>query len=333
MGKILNPILQPGFEPGTSELDQLKAIVVPEIFTKYTVQKSVANSSFLRSGIVQNMAELNAAIQNGGQRVNVPTWYNKAHKAVSVKADDEGNPINSFSSYADIACVHVRDLPYGIRDLNTFLAGSDPLGRITDVYGQDWAVTEEQIILSSLKGIFGLADMKDSIVGGATSVLDSKLMNKAMFALGDKFTEIGAIAMHSQVLAKLRELNLIDTVMPSAVNAPLTYSGKEIIVDDTLVPESAGVYPIYFFGKGAFGFAENTGMSTVEMDRDILTHQTVVNSTRAFILHPLGVAYTAPASTTGETPSDADLENSANWTLVDDRKNVAITKLICKLDA
>ena len=63
------------------------------------------------------------------------------------------------------------------------------------------------------------------------------------------------------------------------------------------------------------------GTEGFEMSRDALNSDTNLINRRRFILHPRGVKFTS-ASVAGANPTNAELENAANWTRVWENKNV-----------
>ena len=48
-------------------------IIIPEVFTPYVIEQTTQRDAFLASGVVQPMAELNAA-EDGGDFVQVPFY-------------------------------------------------------------------------------------------------------------------------------------------------------------------------------------------------------------------------------------------------------------------
>jgi hypothetical protein len=156
--------------------------------------------------------------------------------------------------------------------------------------------------------------------------------------LGDCGDRLVAVAMHSAVEAALRKLDLIDFIPDSQGEAQIrTFQGRRVIVDDGC-PNRTGttdgvVYTTYLFGNGAFGmgFADLNGQPVegghgtegFEMARDALNSDTNLINRRRFIMHPRGVKFTS-ASVAGANPTNAELENSANWVRVWENKNVPV---------
>ena len=57
-----------------------------------------------------------------------------------------------------------------------------------------------------------------------------------------------------------------------------------------------------------------------------LDSDTVLINRRRYILHPRGVKFTS-ASVAGDTPTNAELETSANWVRVWENKNVRLVAI------
>lgn len=303
-------------------------VIEPSVFVPYMIQQTTEKNAFLASGIAT--PDENIVLDRGGRTVNLPFWKDLSGEA-ELLSDSAALSVNKIDAFGDVAAIHARGVAYGFNNIAKFLSGDDPMKVIADKLSLRWAHDFETVMTKTLAGVFGVAGMADSILDQSEAVLDSNIMTDAMFLLGDNFEKITAIAMHSKVLAKLQNLELVETVKPSESTVPIhTYAGRRIIVDDRLAP-TAGVYPVYFFGSGAFAFNENAEASTVKSDEDILEDTVVVASRRIFTMHPRGVKWVGTAA--GLTPSDTELATAANWSLVEDRKNVALALLKVKVAA
>lgn len=312
----------------TPSYDTIKDFIIPEVFMPYLQQKTVDHCAFLRSGIATSDSGIE--ITKGGRTVNLP--FNKILDGEDeVVSTSEGVTINELSTFADIAAVHGRAVGYKWNNFAAVMANNDPESVIANQLGENWAVNLEAVLTSSLEGVFASESMKDSVLDRSKTVLKEADLIDAMFLLGDNFQKIGAIAMHSMVLAEMRKNDYLDknqVLSDKTLDMP-RYMGKEIIIDDLLVPNKDGVYPVYFFGKGSVAFNENPKYCTVKTDEDIETDYVEIVSRRLFTMHVRGVRWIGNAK--GETPTNAELKVGTNWELVDNRKNVAVTKLLCRV--
>ena len=184
-----------------------------------------------------------------------------------------------------------------------------------------------------------LSIASESIAGqSATTRLNGATFVDATVKLGDRGDRLTAIAMHSATEAALRKLDLIDFIPDSEGKAQIkSFQGRRVVVDDTLPPRAGTtdgvVYTSSLFGPGAFGkgaaalesapLQGGHGSEGVELARVPLDSDTVLINRRRYILHPRGVKFTS-ASVAADSPTNAELENGANWTRVFENKNVRI---------
>ena len=47
-------------------------LIIPEVFTPYLIEETTARDSFLQSGVVAPLAELNLSSDRGGDFVKIP---------------------------------------------------------------------------------------------------------------------------------------------------------------------------------------------------------------------------------------------------------------------
>ena len=308
-------------------ITQISDLIVPEIYNPWLIQETVNNNAFLKSGIASS--DPSVRLDSGGKTVNIP-FFETLENGIEVLQDATAMTIHKITGNKDIAAVHTRGVTYAVSDLAAFFSGSDPLGAITAQLSQVWAEEYTKVLISSLNGIFGVDGLSDSISDHSSDVLTADIMADALYLLGDNYQKITGVAMHSRVLAKLKQLDLIDKQLPSELTDGYnTYMGKRIIVDDQ-IEATDGVYPIYFFGNGAFAYNESDRLIQFETDRIPVQGVDLIVTRRAFTMHPRGVKWIGtPAD--GETPSNDELATSSNWSLVENRKNVKIAKLLAKV--
>lgn len=319
-------------------------VIVPEVYNPYVIQKTEQLNAVIASGIATRDPEIvfpNVGTQvKGGKTIHIPFWKSlvDADNAADEILSDEGQlTINNISAGESIAAIHVRGKAWGANDLARFFAGSDPMLAIADMNAAYWANRMQHVLVKSLEGITDKTNgaIKDHVVDisgetGAAAVLSSEAMVDAIYKMGDHASELAGIIMHSQAMAKLVKLNLIDTIRDADNNIEYkAYMGKRVIIDDTLAA-TAGAYPIYFFGQGAVAFNEDTtSLDITETDRDSLGGNDILISRRAFVMHPRGLKWVGTPD--GTTPSNTELATPANWALADSLKNIPITKLVAKL--
>jgi hypothetical protein len=262
-------------------------------------------------------------------------------------SDSASLTVNKINADADIARIQNDAQVWSVNHLASVISGDDPMARIGDLVGGYWARTDNLLILSCLKGLFGAATMSGNLLAihsesvaaqSAATRLNGTTFVDACAKLGDAADRLTAVAMHSATEAALRKLDLIDFVPDSQGSAMLrTFQGRRVIVDDNLTTRAGTtdgtVYSTYLFGPGAFvkGVAPldgkplegGVGTEAVEMARVPLDSDTLLINRRRYILHPRGVKFTS-SSVAGDSPTAAELETSANWVRVWEAKNVRI---------
>lgn len=310
----------------------LSDVIVPEIFTPYIIERTAERSAFFQSGIVTPVADLN--VGEGGSQVQMPFWQDLAG-ADQVLTTAVDLTVGALTAEKDVAVVNARALVYGSKDLAGALAGSDPMSAIADLVADKWNRAWQTTMISTLNGAMGaLAAESPSVntldisaLSGAASDFDGSAFIDALHTLGDAETRIVAVGVHSATYASMRKQNLIEFIPNSqgVVNIP-TYMGKRVIVDDAM-PVTTGTYTTYLFGEGAIGYGEGAPKVPTETERNALVGggEEYLISRRHFVLHPRGIAWT-PASgvPAANTPTNAELGGTGNWTRVYEAKNIRI---------
>ena len=321
-------------------------IIIPTEFEKYAIERTAALSAFVQSGIVEHAPEFDLLASGGGREVKMPFWKDLTAPR-QLLSDSLSLTMNKITSDLDIARIQNDAQVWSVNHLAKAISGDDPMQKIVDLVGEYWARADQALVISSLKGIFASATMaanklsiaSESVSGQSSATrLNGATFVDATLKLGDRGDRLTALAVHSATEAALRKLDLIDMVPDSEGKAEVaTFQGRRVIVDDTL-PTRVGttdgiVYTSYLFGEGAFGkgaapldstpLQGGIGTEGVEIFRAALDSDTSLINRRRYILHPRGVRFNS-AVVVGDSPSNAELENGANWTRVFENKNVRI---------
>jgi hypothetical protein len=321
-------------------------VIIPTEFEKYAIERTAALSAFADCGIIEYAPEFDAIAAEGGREVRMPFWKDITPTR-QLLSDSASLTVNKITSDQDIARLQNDAQVWSVNHLATVISGDDPMQAIVDLVGTYWARTDESLLISSLKGMFGAATLAGNLLAihseSVAATTAATRLNGATFVdacarLGDRADRLTSVAMHSATEAALRKLDLIDFIPDSEGKAMLrTFQGRRVVVDDNL-PTRAGstdgtVYTTFLFGDGAFakGSAKldaaplqgGFGTEGVEMARVPLDSDTVLINRRRYVLHPRGVKFTS-ASVAGDSPTNVELENQANWVRVWENKNVRI---------
>src|SRR5699024_3978363 len=143
-------------------------------------------------------------------------------------------------------------------DLAAVVTGSNPAKQILSDFGDYTIRSDQQILQSIINALFakGSGDKKgclyDSHVsdqsGAQNSVISPEMVLDALSILGTSRGKIGVIAMHSKVKTELQKQNVQTKHYIPASESKTgfdTYLGMRVVEDDTLVPDSSGVYSTY----------------------------------------------------------------------------------------
>jgi hypothetical protein len=311
-------------------------VVVPSIFAPYIIQRTKELSALWQSGIIANDPRYAALIAGGGRTFNLPYWADLTGSDEVLEDQGAGLTPGGISSGQDIAVLHMRGRAWGSNDLAGHLAGDDPMAAIGDLIAAYWARRMQTLLLSVLKGIFASTSMngnKLDISGfpGAAALLSAETTIDARQVLGDARDQVIAMTMHSAAVSYLAKLDLID-YMPDSEGKPTvkSYLGMQIIEDDSS-PVANGVYTSYLFGSGVIAYADRTIDEAVETERSALKGEDYLTNRRHFILHPKGVAW-QDDTCTGQTPTNAECELSANWERVWENKAIPIIQFKYRLE-
>ena len=327
-------------------------LIIPEIFTPYVIEQTTQRDSFLASGVVAPMAELNAT--EGGDFVNVPFFSANLTGDFEVLSDSSSLTPSKISTDKQVGVIFHRGRAFESRDLAALASGADPMAAIGQKIGAYIANQRQKDLLACLDGVFGSINANDSNSaffgltidsesGDTPTGLSPKHVAKARSILGDQGDKLTAVCMHSKVYYDLVERKMVDYVLASDGNggsatasggtiAPAyggdgtgpTYCGLRVIVSDDVSTTGSGAsteYSTYFFTQGAVASGEQAGLTT-ETDRDILAKSDAMAVDLHYCYHPVGAKW----AVTTVNPNRTQLGTVANWSKVYETKNIGIVR-------
>lgn len=315
---------------------RLADIIQPEIFTPYTVQKTMELSALIQSGIVENNSEFDELASGPNKLIHMPFWNDLGNNESQVMKDSGDMNVGKITSAEDIARKHARVNAWGANGLSALLSGDDPMAAIGNLVANYWARDMQRTLLATLSGIFKSNSMSDKVLditneSGTDSLLDGDSFIDAGQLMGDAKELLTGVMMHSAVEAYLAKRQLIEYVQEAGQSDRVPYfMTKRVIVDDAMPYDtSTGVGEIYLFGNGAIalGNGSHTRIIETEVTRNALAfsgEEALVNR-KIFILHPRGVKWNE-AGVANEFPTNAEIDVAARWTRVYEPKAVRIVK-------
>lgn len=243
--------------------------------------------------------------------------------------------------------------------------GVDFMSNVAKQVSEYWEEIDQDTLLSINKGIFSMtgAENKKFIESHTyditandveASIMGADTLNKAaQQACGDNKGAFSLVIMHSVVATNLENLQLLKYFTYTDANgiqrdlAMGSWNGRTVLIDDSMptkvVPkteteEAYTAYTTYVLGDGAFDYEDIGAKVPNEMSRDPYKNggQDTLITRKRSVFAPYGISYEKKTQAT-LSPTNAELENGGNWTLVSDgnskyinHKAIPIAQIISK---
>lgn len=329
---------------------RLTNAVIPEIFTGYTAEQAINKSRLFRSGVIEQNPGISALLAGGGETFNLPFWGDVSGTSGDIPSETVAATVNNLAAKQQVFRRHTRLKAWGTNDLVKVYAGSNPLEALQNMVTDYWAQAYDQMVVASAQGVLAnniAADSSDLIndISGGTgtaAVFSSDAVIDAQAKLGENGTvgrgdqnggDFAAIAVHPSTYALMRKQNAIDFIAIGDQERPTAFYMGMVVIVDRNMPVDTGVYDTFLFKANAFQFGISTvGYEATEVDRDASTGFGIdaLYTRRVFGIHPVGFKW-LETSVAGVTPTDAELQDAANWDRVYQAENARFTVLRHKL--
>lgn len=320
---------------------RIQDVIQPEVFTPYSIQRTMELSALIQSGIAENSPEFDQLASGPNTLINMPFWDDLTGNPEVM--DDTGDTVpGKIQANKDVARKLAFVKSYGANALSAKLSGDDPMGAIADLFAGYWNRQYQQMLLSTLDGVFDASNMSGKVhditaLEGGKEFINGRSFIDATQKMGDAKDLLTGVMMHSAVEAHLAKLDLIEYKEDSQGNirAPF-FLGKRVIVDDSLPFDTVtGASTTYLFGQGAIalGNGSHPDIQQTEVVRKglSLAGEDILVNRRLPILHPRGVKWTED-SVAGTFPTFTELETGSNWSRVYEPKAIRIVKFNGKID-
>jgi hypothetical protein len=214
--------------------------------------------------------------------------------------------------------------------------GVDFVGEIARQVAAYWEDVDIDTLYRILSGVFAMSGTGDdefveshttdiSEGTGAAALVGATSLNTAIQkACGDNKFRFSMALMHSLVATNLENIGALQFLTQTDANgiqrdlSLATWNGRLVLVDDTTPydPET-GVYTTYLLGDGAFDFEDVGVKEPFEAFRDPFTAggQDTLCYRQRKVFAPNGISFTKE-SVASFSPTDAELADGENWTLV-----------------
>jgi len=330
-------------------------LIIPEVFTPYLIEATTQTDSFLQSGVVQPLAELNLSAERGGDFVRIPFYKANLSGDFEVLTDSSSLTPSKITADQQIAAVLHRGKAFSSRDLASLAIGSstDPMAAIAQKTAAYINNQKQKDLYSCLTGAFGSINANDSNSalfgltidsesGDTPTALSPRHVAKAQSLLGDQGSKLTSIAMHSKCYYDLMERRAVDFVLATDVNGGGAtasggtfqgafqnpnfgqFMGLNIIVSDDIPTTGTGSsteYSVFMFAAGSVVTGEQAPVRT-QTDRDILALEEAMAIDLHYIYHPVGLKYAVSTV----NPTRSVLETVGSWSKVYETKNIGIVR-------
>ena len=217
-----------------------------------------------------------------------------------------------------------------------------------------WDDIDQTTLLCILKGIYSMTGTENkkfvdnhtldiTALTGENALVGASSLNTAIQkASGDNKSKFKLAIMHSAVATNLENLNLLTYLKQTDSNgiqrdlSLATWNGRAVLIDDSMPTEEVTgsdggytKYTSYILGEGAFDYEDIGDKVPPEMHRDPKTNggMTTLYTRQRKCFAPYGISYLKKSQAT-LSPTNAELENGANWELVNDGGSGAAKKYI-----
>ena len=316
-----------------------------EFFGKYvdTIPRLKRNE-LLNSGAILAAPQYNDMMseQTGSYYATVPMFGRIGGNAVNYDGNTDITTSN-LKTFTHGRIVVGRAAGWTERDFSHDITGGvnfmDQVGKQVADY---WDDINQDILLSILKGVFSMTGTENKkfvdnhtsdITGETVNTFTPTTLNNALQkAVGQNKSKFSIAIMHSQVATNLENLQLLEYLKYTDANGIqrdltlATLNGRTVLIDDSMpteeVTDTAGnytKYTTYVLGQGAFEFTNPGAKVPFEMDRNPAKNggEDTLYSRERVCYAPYGISFTNK-SVAELSPTNAELEDGANWEIVND---------------
>lgn len=338
---------------------RLGDIIQLPVVESYEAVNIIENNAFIESGIAITNDTFAQRIGSGSAVVEMPYIGDLPRTEANYSNDDPDDyaapeKIGTGEMQARMAFMNKG---WAYMDLIQDLTGVNVNQRIAErvqAYWQNETLTQR--IIRSAVGVFNDnvandgGDMVNDVsgnTGAAASFSVDAFVDTAM-TLGDAFSNLGAIAMHSLKYGELLKQQNISFVRDADGKLLYqTYQGLRVIIDDKMpilgTDAASRRYLTIMFGRGAFGYAQTLPSVPQEIIREGRAGHgggmEMLWTRRNMLIHPQGFSFTGnklsslAADQTGtqiKQATYADLAAATNWDRKMERKAIKMAFLVTK---
>lgn len=318
----------------------------PEVFSGYMAEQPTWNDAIINSGILVQDSTIMDLIGEKGNVATLP-FYVPIDEAESQALNNDGETDNTpveISGKKQTAMLIQRMKAWKAQDFTKELTGADPMTHVANSVAGFYRQTRVRDLMAIVDAVLSLKGMENHITDlseqtGTGNVTDENKVDETTLifaqqkALGDSSEKMGLLFLHSYMYAKYKALGLVDynkytvtNALAGDVNLP-SIGGFIPVVSDRFTADTSKqnvVYKTYMIGAGSIlTCPKNNYEDPYYADYDPETKAGIrkLYTKQGYVLHPNGFSI-AQNKVAKESPTNAELGNKANWSLVYNHKNI-----------
>lgn len=318
----------------------------PEVFSGYMAEQPTWNDAIINSGILVQDSTIMDLIGEKGNVATLP-FYVPIDEAESQALNNDGETDNTpveISGKKQTAMLIQRMKAWKAQDFTKELTGADPMTHVANSVAGFYRQTRVRDLMAIVDAVLSLKEMKDHVkditettgtgtVTDANKVDETTLIFAKQQALGDSSDNMGLLFLHSYMYAKYQALGLVDynkytvtNALAGDVNLP-SINGFIPVVSDRYtvdISKTNPVYKTYMIGAGAFLTCDKTNYEDpyyADYDPETKAGIRKLYTKQGYVLHPNGFSIDQ-SKVAKESPTNTELGNKANWSLVYNHKNI-----------
>lgn len=318
----------------------------PEVFSGYMAEQPTWNDAIINSGILVQDSTIMNLIGTEGNVATLP-FYVPIDEFDSHALNNDGETDNTpveISGKKQTAMLIQRMKAWKAQDFTKELTGADPMTHVANSVAGFYRQTRVRDLMAIVDAVLSLKGMENHVkdiaettgtgaVTDANKVDETTLIFAKQQALGDSSDNMGLLFMHSYMYAKYQALGLVDynkytvtNALAGDVNLP-SINGFIPIVSDRYtvdISKTNPVYKTYMIGAGAFLTCDKTNYEDpyyADYDPETKAGIRKLYTKQGYVLHPNGFSIDQN-KVAKESPTNTELANKANWSLVYNHKNI-----------
>lgn len=318
----------------------------PEVFSGYMAERPTWNDAIINSGILVQDSTIMDLIGEKGNVATLP-FYVPIDEAESQALNNDGETDNTpveISGKKQTAMLIQRMKAWKAQDFTKELTGADPMTHVANSVAGFYRQTRVRDLMAIVDAVLSLKGMENHVkdiaettgtgtVTDANKVDETTLIFAKQQALGDSSDNMGLLFLHSYMYAKYQALGLVDynkytvtNALAGDVNLPSINGFIPVVSDRYTVDTSKTnpVYKTYMIGAGAFLTCDKTNYEDpyyADYDPETKAGIRKLYTKQGYVLHPSGFSIDQN-KVAKESPTNAELGNKANWSLVYNHKNI-----------